>query len=212
MRLMSIAAKVPVGKPGHWRSHFLDLKEARRLEGAISVRAQLEWVAQCNSTLASRDVSALFEPANRGLAAAVAIGYRQCFNSGARRFRLTENHIKRCPSHSLALHGQIVAVANKAIAHAESWMDEVAVGMYLNQRCEFSGLAIQHQQAAVLRKDEHEQLVRALAGLDSVLADEIETLSAKCVAHVNALSEPQRLAAEEIALVPPAVPRDGIKP
>jgi hypothetical protein len=154
----------------------------------------------------------LFEPANRGLAAAVAIGYRQCFNSGSRKFRLTESHIKRCSSHSLALHRQIMAVANKAVAHAESWMDEVAVGMYLSQRGEFAGLATQHQRAAVLRKDEHEQLVRALADLGRILGEEIEALSIICTAHANALSEQQRLAADEIALVPPAVPRDGIKP
>ena len=212
MRLIRAVAKVPIGKRGHWRSHFLDLKEARRLEGAISVRAQLDWVARCNCTLTALDVSALFEPANRGLAAAVVIGYRQCFNSGSRKFRLTERHVKRCPSHSLALHSQIMAVANGAIAHADSWMDEVAVGMYINQRGEVAGLTTHHQQAAVLRKDEHEQLVPALAGLDSVLGEEIDTLSARCVAHVNALSEQQRLAADEIALVPPAAPRDGIKP
>ncbi len=212
MRLMSIAATVPVGRPGHWRSHFLDFKEARRLEGAFSVRAQLEWVAQCNNALAALEGSALFEPANRGLAAAVVIGYRQCFNSGSRKFRLTEHHIKRCAAHSLALHKQIMAVANKAIAHAESWMDEVAVGMYLNQRGEFAGLATQHQRAAALRKDEHEQLASALVGLDRVLSEEIEALSAKCVAHVNALSEQERLTADGVALMPPEVTRDDIKP
>ena len=137
MRIMSVEARVPVGRRGHWRPHFLDLVEARRLEGAISVRAQLEWVAQCNSVLASVPLHALFVPANRGLASAVAIGYRQCFNSGARKFRLTDKYIKRCPSHSPELHAQVMAAANKAIAHAESWLDDVGVGMYLNQHGEF---------------------------------------------------------------------------
>ncbi len=212
MRLMSMVATVPVGTPGHWRPHFLDLKDARRLEGAISVRAQLEWVARCNSALAALDVSALLEPANRGLAAAVAIGYRQCFNSGSRKFRLTDKHIKRCSSHSRELHSQIMAVATKAIAHAESWLDEVGVGMYLNQHGEFRGLAMQHLRAAALRKDEHERLVRALAELRGVVDEDIETLNKKCVAHVNALSTQQRLAASEMFISPPAAPRDGIKP
>lgn len=212
MRMMSVKASVPIGQQGHWRPHVLDIVEARRLEGAISVRAQLEWVAQCNSELASVALTALFEPANRGLASAVAIGYRQCFNGGSRKFKLTGKHIKRCPSHSPELHGQILAVANKAIAHAESWLDEVGVGMYLNQHGKFSGLATQHQRAAVLRKDEHEHLVQALSELCVVVDEDIEALTNKCVSYVNGLSPQQRLAASKMFVVPPAVAKDGIKP
>ena len=105
-----------------------------------------------------------------------------------------------------------MAVANKAIAHADSWMDQVNVAMYLNQRGEYAGLATQHQQASVLKKEEHQELGQAIASLRDFLAHEIEALSAQCEAHANSLSEETRLAAPEAFITPPATALDDIKP
>lgn len=212
MRLYHLAVTVPIGRPGTWRHHALDTVYARRLEGAIAVQRQLAWVARCNETLAHLDVAALLEPQNHGVAAAIAIGYRQCFNGGTRKFQLTEKHVKRCPSHSLQLHSQIMSVANKAIAHADSWLDQISVSMYVNQNGEFAELSTQHLKAAVFRKDEHEALASALLDLDNVLASDIEQLRSHCKEVAQNLTPTQRLNCAQVSLVPPDEALDGIKP
>ncbi len=148
----------------------VDFDEARELADLLTIRADLEFVAEAADRLAGLlDKEPLDGVIAKALQSAALIAYVRCFTSG-KRFGLTEQTLDRGPEGAREYHRYLKDMRDKHIAHSVSPFERMAVGAVLSvDEDAVEGVAQFHMQHITFDKEGAIQLARYARQLSTVL-------------------------------------------